>query len=91
MHFEREKMKTKPQIGSTVTLKSLSIDDMCHPLYLPDSMRKYHRRTGEITKTRLVTYDDYPQEPQYCVRFQNGQQWWLLESWIEPNTEYNAF
>lgn len=81
----------KFKIGDKVTIKQLTIKDIYHPLYIPDDMTKYQEQTGQITLTDLVTYEDFPKEPEYCVRFQDGQYWWWLESWIKPNTEYNAF
>ena len=74
----------KFKIGDTVTIKQLTIKDIYHPLYMPDDMTKYQEQTGQITLTDLVTYEDYSKEPEYCVRFQDGQYWWWLQNEIDP-------
>ena len=63
-----------------------------HPnfVWMESARGSNQEQTGQITLTDLVTYEDYSKEPEYCMRFQDGQYWWL-ESWIKPNTEYKAF
>ena len=69
------------KIGDTVIIKQLTEEQQNHILYAPDKMAKYQGQKGRIIE----------HENEYLIHFSDWKEYWWLEEWIEPETEYNAF
>lgn len=76
------------KIGDTVTIQQLTDKQRNHLLYVPGCMNRYEGQTGKITKVDKVNYGQDPMQYEYEVCFQDGDKWWWLEGWIEPENEY---
>lgn len=79
------------KIGDTVTIQQLTNKQRNHLLYVPGCMNRYEGQTGQITKVDKVDYGQDQMQYEYEVCFQDGDKWWWLEEWIEPDIEYIPF
>lgn len=79
------------KIGDTVTIQHLTDKQREHILYVPGDMEQYESQTGQITNVDNVDYGLDRIQYEYEVCFKDGNTWWWLEEWIEPDMEYIPF